>query len=312
MSDGRSTYRVTAADGWELDVLRIPVPAPAPRLGAAVLGHAMMVDRRSMDRPRSAGFATALADAGWEVHLVDFRGRGGSGPGVAEGGSWTYDEIIAFDIPAVVGAARAPAEADGRGDRDWLWWVGHSLGGHAAMATAGSGLYGDVRPPDGHVLMSTNTWIPSLEPSWWRRRRKQGSILAFDVLRRTVGHFPARRVGFGPVDECGDYVSDIVRIWRGGRWASRDGRHDYLANLPNVRGPVLSVLGRGDRLMAHHAGATNWIGRLGEGRAEVWLVGAGDHGLTFDPDHMTVVTDDRARPLWDDVCAWMASAAQSV
>lgn len=298
MTAERERYRVECEDGRELDVLH--VPAVGEVRGSAVLGHAMMVDRRSMDRPSGEGFATALAEAGWEVHLPDLRGRGASGPDVDAGGSWTYDEIIRFDLPACVAAAR-------RLRPGWVWVVGHSLAGHASIAAAGCGLYGEA-PPEGHVLLSANAWTPDLEPSWWMRRRKGTAIALFEGIRRASGKFPSRGFGMGPVDEAGAYVADLVRIWRTNRWGSADLEHDYFASMPNVTGPVLAVIGKGDDLMAHPVGAKRWTDGLGPGRADFWLVGDGDHGLGFDPDHMTVVTDDRSRPLWGAIAEWMAAA----
>ncbi len=297
MSD--STYTVQCSDGQRLDVLVLP--AVGDRLGVAVLGHAMMVDRRSMDRPTGGGFASAVAGAGWEVHLVDLRGRGASGPTVADGGDWSYDDFIARDLPACVAAARA------RRPGEFVWLVGHSLAGHASIAAAGCGLYEE--PPDGHVLLSVNMWLPGLEPDRARRWRKRASVAAFAMFRRLFGCFPARRLGMGPVDEAGRYVDDLVRAWRSDRWGSADGRLDYSASMPAVRGPILSVIGRGDALMAHPVGAKAWTDGFGPDRAEFWLVGRGEHDLRFDPDHMTLVTDDRARPLWQAITNWMRARA---
>jgi hypothetical protein len=41
--------------------------------------------------------------------------------------------------------------------------------------------------------------------------------------------------------------------------------------------------------------------------AEVWVVGHGDHGLTYDPGHMELVTDERSRPVWAAVARWILS-----
>ncbi len=285
--------RVEASDGWVLDVRHLP--AQGPRRGVAVLGHAMMVDRRSMDRPEGAGFASTLAARGWEVLLADVRGRGASGPRPTEGGSWTYDDVLGRDLPALVDAAREAFPGA------FVWLVGHSLCGHGSVAAAGSGLYRE--PPDGHVLLAANAWMPRLEPSRRRRWQKRLSVAAFDAVQRLIGYVPVRRFGLGPADEAGPYAADIVRTWRSDRWGSRDGRLDYFAALPRVRGPVLNVVGRGDSLLAHHVGARLWTERMPQ--AEFWLVGRGDHELTFDPDHMTLVTDPRARPLWQAIADWM-------
>ena len=282
--------KVVAADGWTLDVLRIP--ATSPRRGVAVLGHAMMVDRRSMDRPEGAGFASLLASRGWEVWLADLRGHGRSGPTPEEGGSWTYDDIIGLDLPALVAAARAGGE--------FVWLVGHSLAGHASIGAVAAGLYDQA--PDGHVLLAANTWVPELEPSFRLRRKKGLAVGAFWLIRHAFGRFPSRRLRVGPADEAGPYVADIVRTWRRG-WRSRDGRHDYFAGMGRVRGPVLNVVGRGDRLYAHPSGASRWTARIPG--AEFWLVGTGERGLPFDPDHMSLVTDARAHSLWSDIADWM-------
>ncbi len=285
--------RVQAADGWGLDVLRLP--AGGSRRGIAVLGHAMMVDRRSMDRPPGAGLASLLASRGWEVWLADLRGHGRSGPTPDEGGSWTYDDIIGLDLPALVAAAKAEGGP--------VWVVGHSLAGHASIAAASAGLYAD--PPDGHVLLAANAWVPELEPSFRLRRKKGAAIASFALIRHLFGRFPSRRLKVGPADEAGPYVADIVRTWRTG-WRSRDGRHDYLGGMGGVRGPVLNVVGRGDRLYAHPSGASRWTARIPG--ADFWLVGRGERGLPFDPDHMTLVTDERARPLWGHIADWMERA----
>ncbi|MCP4873801.1 MAG: alpha/beta fold hydrolase [Proteobacteria bacterium] len=299
MSGDRERYKVECDDGWTLDVLHIPAVGEAK--GSVVLGHAMMVDRRSLDRPQGAGFGTAMAEAGWNVHLPNLRGRGDSGPDVDAGGSWSYDDIIRFDLPACVAAARKLKPGP-------VWVVGHSLAGHASIAAAGAGFYEDA-PPDGHVLLSSNMWTPDLEPRWWLRRRKATSVLLFAGILKLFGKFPSRGFGMGPVDEAGSYVSDIVRIWKGNAWASRDGEHDYFEGMKRVTGPVLAVVGKGDDLMAHPSGARAWTDGFGEGRADWWLVGEGDHGLPFDPDHMTVVTDDRSRPLWNTILGWMSEHA---
>ena len=68
--------KIQAADGWELE-LEVEEATGAP-VAVAVLGHAMMVDRRSMDRPAGEGFASTLREAGIRVIRFDVRGHGGS------------------------------------------------------------------------------------------------------------------------------------------------------------------------------------------------------------------------------------------
>lgn len=288
------TYQVRTSDGWSLGVRWRP--ALGPKRGAALLLHAMMVDGRSMDRPPGAGLASTLAQAGFEVHIADFRGRGLSGPTVREGADWSYDDLVLRDVPALVDEVRERSPGP-------LWLVGHSLGGHVAMAAAGVGA--STIAPDGHVLLGANVWMPSLEGGRRRRLQKHIAMGCFGGLSSALGYFPARSMGWGPVDEAATYVADLHRFWSEDCWASADGRHDYLACLSYVQGPVLSVVGARDRLFSHVEGARAFIEHLGPGRAEFWYVAQRSYGLPSAPDHMGLVTDRRVSPLWVAISDFM-------
>ena len=124
----QETLQVSTADQWtlEMDVL----PSEVPPRGAVLLLHAMMVNRGTMDR-RGKGLASILAARGWQVYVADFRGHGGSGPNVKDGGGWSYDDLVRYDVPALVAAIRQRHEPGFP-----LFIVGHSLGGHVALASA--------------------------------------------------------------------------------------------------------------------------------------------------------------------------------
>ena len=72
-----------------------------------------------MDR-RGAGLAWSLYRQGFDVWNADFRGHGRSGPHAMTGVEWSYDDIVDYDVPALVAAART-AVPNGP-----LVWVGHS------------------------------------------------------------------------------------------------------------------------------------------------------------------------------------------
>ena len=285
-------FQVDTDDGWSLAVEHHP--AEGEPHGAALLVHAMMVDRRSMLR---AGFGPFLARRGWNVYAADFRGRGGSGTPPVAGGQWSYDDLVFRDLPALVAGVRAHAR------EQFLYLVGHSLGGHTGLAAAGSRAFGEA--PDGYVLLSVNMWRPSLEPDWRRRLKKRLQLEVFAGLTWPTGYFPARRLRMGPCDEPRAYVQDLARCWRKDSWSSADGAYDYDAQMSSITGPVLAVVGKADTLMAHPEAARNWTAQLGPDRADFWVVGRGDYDLDFDPDHMTVVTAEASRPLWAAISDWM-------
>lgn len=290
------TIQVAAGDGWQLDMLYRP--AEGESRGAVLAGHAMMVDRRSLDRPVGGGLLSLLVQQGWDVFAPDLRGRGNSGPAVSQGGAWSYDDLVRHDLPACLEAVRE------RVPNLPVVVLGHSLCGHVSVAAAGSGAY--AVPPDAHVLLSANMWAPSLEPSRLRRGLKHFACLGLAVLRLVFRRMPARLLRIGPVDEAFDYVGDLVRFWREERWGSADGSVDYLAGLARVEGPILALVGRADRLLAHPEAARLWTEQMAVAEVDFRVLGRGDLGLTFDPDHMTLVTDPRAQPVWLEISGWLA------
>ena len=297
VTTGGDELEVRTADGWILSVLHLH--AVGEPQGVAVLGHAMMVDRRSMDRPAGAGLASTLAARGWHVLLADVRGHGASGPTPEAGGAWTYDDVVFQDLPALIGEARAlhpglPAAL-----------VGHSLVGHMSMAAAGSGAYGAAAGPDLHVLIATNTWIWGLDPR--RDLLRARDTLLFLGITRLFGRFPSRLVRMGPASEARGYVGDLGRFLFSGVWGSADGRHDYLRNLGRVTGPILALSGAADGLMAHPAAVARWSAHLTSADVALRVLRSGDLGLSEDPGHMEIVTDPGSRGVWEEIARWMTA-----
>ena len=68
--------------------------------------------------------------------------------------------------------------------------------------------------------------------------------------------------------------------------------------------PVLSILGRADRIMASWDGARNWFESLELPNGECWLVGDEDESEPWSPNHMTLVTDSRSQPIWQRIDDW--------
>lgn len=265
-----------------------------PRAVAVTL-HAMMVNRRTMDRPAGEGLVSALAAQGIAVANVDLRAHGESGPRVSEGGAATYDDFVLHDIPAIVASARAafpglPVAV-----------VGHSLGGHTTLIT--SGLL-PRRAPDALVMLAANLWLPRTEPSASRRLRKGVMLAAFAAITRALGKFDAPRFKLGTEAESLEYVEQFTTFWRNDALASRDGSVDYDAALARAALPVLAVASEGDTLLAHPEAMAAFVALAPHARVTHRLVRHGELGPRA-PDHMGLVTSAAGKPLWDEIAAWI-------
>ncbi|MCC7538668.1 MAG: alpha/beta fold hydrolase [Deltaproteobacteria bacterium] len=323
-----SPIEIAAHDGWRLRGDRIRPDGPV--VARAVLGHAMMVDRRTMDRPRGAGLASVLVSSGIEVLNVDLRGHGDSGPSARDGGRFAYDDFVRLDVPALVAHAR------GLSPRVPLVVVGHSLMGHAAILAAG---LTPSRAPDAIVALAANLWTRKLEPSTALRWAKGGALVAWAGVMLARNSRPslapgrvatspspagrglgltrnsalagggdaadesrlARLARLGSETEPWPYVRQFLRMYFRNHIASADGSIDYEAAMGRVAVPVLSVVSDGDRLLARPASVDAFMAMLPPGRVTHLRVSGLDHmGLVVRPD---------AAPVWMEIARWIRDRA---
>ncbi|MGD0675749.1 MAG: alpha/beta fold hydrolase [Polyangiaceae bacterium] len=282
------SIEIRTSDAWSLRAdVREPHASP---VGVAVLAHALMARRSEFERPRGAGLALFLAERGWRTVAFDFRGHGDSAFGK---GSLAYDDFVGRDLPAVCDFARWHG-----GERMRVVVVGHSLGGHVALASAASGAI-DV---EAIVGIGASVWIRELEPSWRRFLAKRVVVIAASAAARRFGRMPARWLRLGSDDVPAGVVADIARFARTGRWTSADASLDYLRLLAHIRTPVLEVVSDGDRFECHPACGERFAARCGA-RHDVLRVRYGDRGAPA-PDHMGLVTSDRVRTVWQQIESW--------
>ena len=269
---------------------------PEPR-GTMVLAHAAFARRVEWERPRGQGLAARLARRGYRALAFDFRGHGDStndapGRDARDG----YDAFVRHDLPAVVACAKD------RGGRVVV--VGHSLGGHVALASQGLGLLG----ADGVLAVAANVWHPTFEPSLARQALKRGVATLMSGLTRGLGVFPARALRVGSDDARPSAVGAFLRTARDGSWRSDDARDDYLAALTRVDIPVCALLSEGDRLACTPESGRRFLSRT-RGPSAAFVVGASPGGGPA-PDHMGLVTahhDGPCREQWERALAWLES-----
>ena len=263
-----------------------------------VLGHAMMVDRCTLDRPAGQGLASTLYGRGLDVTWMDARGHGESGPTADQGGRFSYDDIVRFDVPALVSLGRELAR--GRP----LVLLGHSLIGHAALISAG--LDPDAAP-DAIVAYAPNLWRPGLERSPIRRMQKRLLLAGLDVATRTRGYFDSRRFGLGNTPEPAPYIRQFTQMWRDdrlGHGGLGQGDVDYEQALGRADVDLLAVSSQNDRLLATIDSVGQFIALAGNARVESVVLRGNDA-----PTHMGFVTDPRSHSLWNMTANWILQHA---
>lgn len=242
---------VRTRDGATLRGVVDDPPIGTPLRGTMVLAHAMFARKSSFGRRDRPGLSAVLQRLGLRTIAFDFRGHGDSTCPRGETG-WSYDDLIQSDLPAVVDSARA------RGDGRPVLVLGHSLGGHVALAMIGT----EQANADAVIAVGTNVWLRDLERSRARWAAKVAVTRAMLAISKHVEMFPARRIGIGSDDASDRFLRELFRGVTDGSWSSADGV-DYLDALSNVKVPVAAVIGDRDRLMCAPGSGESFARRIG-------------------------------------------------
>lgn len=176
-----------------------------------------------------AQLAEQLAARGLEVAVLELRGTGDSPLRASRRCDFGFAELLDEDVPAALhslGCAR---------DGLPVWLLGHSLGGHLAVITAGR------MPEEIDGLMLVACGSPWREAYRDATRRKIGALCALiPVCNALLGYFPGDRIGFG-----GRQPRRMMRDWRtlalSGRYSAEGIDDDLEAGIPRYAGPVLSL-----------------------------------------------------------------------
>lgn len=208
-----------ASDGGRCRLTRVSGTAPG---SPVVLLPGMFDSRRLYLWPDGGGLAVALARAGFDAWILERRGIGVSSAAHARAG---WHEALQHDLPL---AQREVARASGRP----AFWLGHSFGGVLLARALTSTL--DRDQVAGAVLVASAADPPLLAA------RVTAAALTVGAQR---GMFPARRLGFGPVDEPRDAVRDALAWVRDERAAAQ-----VTTPLAQVDVPLLALIGPHDRI----------------------------------------------------------------
>ena len=226
---------------------------------------------------------------------LDLRGHGMSGPLAAEGGSWTYDDLVS-DVGVFVAHARELEPSLP------LSIVGNSLFGHNALAWLGTNPETTV---DAVAGLGVNLWSRRWTADAGRWRRKMLVKLALERLVPALPLLSPRQLGLGYVHEPGSYWASMLRWLANEAWDADDGT-DYAALLETIEQRFLHVVSDADRLLAHPDDAMLFSAPLAH--REVWRLGsrcreAAVAGLV--PGHVEMASSPRCEPLWRHLAKWL-------
>ncbi len=254
------------ADGWNLALYRYRphwAGAEGRKPFPVVLGHGLCGSRYIFDVHPDYSLARYLAGRGFDVWLVDLRGRNESWP---DGGpdpalQWTFDDFVIHDVPTAVAAACGATGAEE------AFWLGTEMSGIALYAVA---IAGTARQLRGGVTMGSPAVTPASaqvpgvttgfpEPEGTRLRfsmvKDLGPLLAAQQSELLESSFrpsdtdwvvTARYFRYGVPDESTAIVEQFVDWIESGAMRTLDGSVVWSDRLGEFTLPVLVMVGAAD------------------------------------------------------------------
>lgn len=185
--------------------------------------HGMFNNRLVWQSVRGKGLADKLLAAGYQVWLPELRGHGRS-PVNSRYIENTFEDIIQFDLPAINAFVMEQSQKK-------PVWIGHSLGG-LCIAGALSRNYIEQNDISGIALIGAQT-----DKFHWLLSMPLGAMISSWIVKKKP-FIEGYKHGFGPENEPGGFVADILR-WQASRgWKARD-KFDYIKGLSSITLPAL-------------------------------------------------------------------------
>jgi len=228
------------------------------------------------------GLAPFLANNGFDVYVLDLRGRGESRPAINRDSTFGQTEAINEDITA---AMQYIIKMRGNVPQHWIAhsWGGVLLSSHLA------------RFPDHIPMIKSMVYFAS--------RRKVAVInwkrfLIIDLLWKLVapiitaikGYLPARELGFGSDNETKKSHAQSVGWVKGCPWIDPETGFDYGTALKQlILPPILYLAARADYCLGEASDIKAFIAESGEQNSEFVLLSK-ENGHSHDYGHLSILT----------------------
>ncbi|GAB3266733.1 alpha/beta hydrolase family protein [Chitinimonas naiadis] len=290
---------VTVSDGAQLHLRRIRSSATGP---AVLMLHGAVANARTFYSERGKGLGPWLAQRGYDVYVLDLRGRGLSVPKIAPGARHGQTESIVEDIPAALAEIIRL-----RGEQVPLYLVAHSWGGVLLSAML-------ARYPDWAARVSASVYLGSKRSiRVWNWHRLYEIELFWQriagLLASLSGYLAAARLGMGADDETRQSLRQSQRWVREADWRDSQDGFDYQAALQREQPglpPTLYLIGGNDPVRGHDRDVRRFAAESGPHEHRFGLL-AKREGLSRDYGHIDMLTHPEAeREVYPQVLDWLA------
>ncbi|MFC4158085.1 alpha/beta fold hydrolase [Chitinimonas lacunae] len=281
--------------GDRLHLRRIRTGSAGPAL---LLIHGAISNGRVFYSERGRGLGPWLARRGYDVFVLDLRGRGRSEPSIDRRSAHGQTEAITIDLPAAFGLIETLRPAAPLG------CVAHSWGGVYLSSCL-------ARRPELARRVAASVYLGSkrsIRVRNWRRLLEIDLIWqrAASWIVRRHGYLDAARYRIGMEAETAKSLRQSQEWVRAKDWRDSDDGFDYAAALKQqCLPPTLYLAGRADPCRGHADDVARFIAESGPHLHRLQLLGRNE-GLSRDYGHVDMLTSEAAeREVYPLIVQWL-------
>lgn len=263
-------HRAVTDDGWYVSLIHLEPTGPARNAPPLILCHGITSTAYAFDLRNGQGLGPYLAAAGYDVWMLNLRGRAESAkptvPHTRYRYDWDFDDYLNHDLPAAIQYVQTVTGSSK------VTWLGHSMGGMLMYAYLGKFGQKDVdkavfmacpvtfSPPDATMKFLTQIASSQLKPDEGLYVEKSAKALTGVIARkREWGTWVINPDNFSE-ETTARYVMNSVpnlsaaillqvgQMARTDRFTSRDGAIDYREGIRKISIPALVLTGKADNL----------------------------------------------------------------
>ncbi|MBS0618319.1 MAG: alpha/beta fold hydrolase [Spirochaetes bacterium] len=263
-------HAVQTKDDWQLTIEHFAPLSAAKRKYPILICHGLGANRQYFKAKDEDSLVRNLQRAGYDVWLMDLRGRADAGETGYWFGKHTYtysmDEYVKYDLDAAIGYVLAQTGAAK------VSYIGHSMGGIVMHARLGS--IGDERVANFIAIASPMSFLPYNKQTFNLYRMRQGMVILPVIPLRPgaiMGSFfpeflyaPFMNAFLNPENTDGKVktmlmqrainniakpeIKQFIYMTEHGGMFSTDGTVSYRDNLSKIKIPVYLLAARRDEL----------------------------------------------------------------
>ncbi|MFT4925277.1 MAG: alpha-beta hydrolase superfamily lysophospholipase [Phenylobacterium sp.] len=230
---------------------------------------------------KGKGLACYLAGQGFDVYVLDLRGRGETKPRIQPFDDYGQTETIKTDLPLFIDFIyqRNPQP---------IHLMAHSWGGVlvTAMLARAPQYLSKVRS---QVFFGTKRKIKVVNIEVLFKISLMWRLIA-PVLARRVGFLPAKKIGFGSDDETIKSHSQGMHWTKSKAWIDSDDNFDYHQACADIQWPpTWFIAAVNDKALGHPKDVKGFMDEANYGEAKYTLL-AKAGGFAQDYDHISMLT----------------------